>query len=505
MPEVSFEKLTPAKLNPGAIVPQALDNQWVPSKILRRLIKRGKSLEQWQRTSQSKRLVLSEWRRALIYAPQVVVNRAALFNNSIIVSDYSGSDKPHFQRLLASRVIVEYLLTEESPDQKPEAFANDISPEKWLHWLDVIQGTNLACVRLDWGNQEDDFRNVATTFHEYIQSLNMPDRIEHLTAALRIPKSKREDFRKKLIEVARYAFDVAAEGRNVVRNALYKKFVCRDGTKTDEGWYDPDKPFAAELKEIFDLRYNVNLPDALGIYAFTPKGSPDRTLLGELTVRSGLTGQLEDRQIEELIQTIKRLQFAYIQEGLYLKGLSLLSLGDVIEIRQTDEWEKYIQSLNVLLSNPLAFEDHLNPLVADFAALNRRLTDMKIQKARTVTASLVASWQPVMSIILAVGSAWMKFYLDPADPSRILVETLAAPVVVGSAPLAVNLKIEATAHVDLGISINFLRSRVGHGRDVWREVKGAIESDPRFKLIEEQISSEPEANQSKNEPQEIMG
>lgn len=40
---VEFEKLTAGKLNPGAIVPQGLDNQWAPSNALRRLIKQAKS------------------------------------------------------------------------------------------------------------------------------------------------------------------------------------------------------------------------------------------------------------------------------------------------------------------------------------------------------------------------------------------------------------------------------------------------------------------------------
>lgn len=494
MPQIPFVKLTPAQLQPSAIVPQALDNQWAPSRILRTLIRRGISLAEWQKSKESKRLVLSEWRRALIYTPQVIVNRAALFNNSIVVNDYSGQDKPHFQTLLARRVIVDYLLTEEAPDQRPSF---DVSDEKWARWLDAIRDAELACVRLDWGSQDDDFRNVASVFHEYIQTLNMPDRIEHLIGALQIPKSRREAFRQRLIEVARYAFDVAAQGKTVVRNELYKKFVCRDGSEIDKGYYDPEKPFAAELKEIFDLRYTVNLPDALGRYAFTPKGSPDRTMLGDVN-QSTLENCLRDNQIEDLIQTIKRMHFALINEGLYLRGLHLLSLGDVVEIRQTDEWEKYIASLNELLSRPLAFESHVDRLVDDFAALNRRITQMKIQKSNASATAFAARWQPWMSIVLAVGSAWMKFSLDSADPSRVLVETLSAPVAVGFAPVALNLKIAATKRVDLGISINFLRNKVNHGREVWREIKGALESDARFKFVEE-ATSEKEADQSKNE------
>ncbi|MGC8855575.1 MAG: hypothetical protein ACP5QU_02145 [Anaerolineae bacterium] len=273
----------------------------------------------------------------------------------------------------------------------------------------------------------------------------------------------------------------------------------------DEGWYDPNKPFAAELKEIFDLRYTVNLPDAMGRYAFTPKGSPDRTMLGDVN-QSTLENQLQDNQVADLLQTLKRMQFALINEGLYLKGLYLLSLGDVVEIRQTDEWEKYIASLNLLLSHPLSFESHIDRLVDNFAALNRRITQIKIQKTSATATALAARWQPWMNIVLAVGSASMKFSLDPADPSRILVETLSVPVAVGFVPVAINLTIAATKSVDLGISVNFLRSKVNHGREVWKEIKGVLESDSRFKFMKEQVASEKEADQSKNEfnPNEVI-
>lgn len=489
----SFEKITAGKLNQGAIVPQALDNQWAPTKVLKNLSTRGKPLVDWK---DRKKAVLSEWRRSLVYSPQVVVNRAALFNNSVVVEDYSGENKEHFQELLSRKVIVDYLLTEESPDQRPSF---DISDEKWSRWLDVIQNTNLACVRLDWGKQDDDFKNISAVFHGYIQSLNMPDRTDHLTSAFNISKKYREDFRKKLIEVASYAFSIASQGKNIVRNDLYKKFVCEDGSRIDDGYYDKDKPFAIQLKEIFDLRYTVNLPDALGRYAFTPKGSPDRTVLGDVN-QSSLQNLLKDNRVNDFIDSIKRMQFATINEALYLKGLDILSLGDVIDVRKTDEWEKYIASLNSLLATPLDFEDKIDNVATDFSKLNRTITDLKIRNMKKASGDIVSRWQPGMMIIIAIGGALMKLTLDSADPSRILVESLSGPVAIGLAPIAVNLKIMATEYVDLGISINFMRSKVSQGREVWNEVKGALQSDPRFKFIEKnEFGVGQDADQSKNE------
>jgi hypothetical protein len=490
---VPFEKLTAGELNYGAIVPQALDNQWVPTKVLKNLTKRGKSLNDWNRR---KKFVLSEWRRSLIYAPQVVVNRAALFNNSIVVDDYSGKNKKHFQELLSRRVIVDYLLTEESPDQRPSF---DISDEKWNRWVDVIQGTNLSCIRLDWGKQEDDFKNISAVFHNYVQSLNMPDKTEHLTNAFGISKRRREDFRKRLIDVARYAFDIASQGKNVLRNELYKNFVCVDGSQIDDGYYDKNKPFSTELKEIFDLRYTVNLPDALGRYAFTPKGSPDRTALGDVN-QATMQNLLQENRVSEFIETLKRMQFAAINDALYLKGLDILTLEDVLKVRNTEEWDEYSVNLNSLLNTPLEFADKVDDVATSFIKLNRKITDLKIESIKKSAGKITAAWQPTMMIVVSIGGALMQLTLDPSDPSRILVTSLAGPVAIGLAPVAVNLKIKASKKVDLGISINFMRSKVKQGREVWREVLGILQGDPRFKFLDHTVfETEQDADQSKTE------
>jgi len=55
MSGVSFVRLTPADLEYSAIVPQALDNQWVPTTVLKRLIKRGIPLRDWQSEDESKK------------------------------------------------------------------------------------------------------------------------------------------------------------------------------------------------------------------------------------------------------------------------------------------------------------------------------------------------------------------------------------------------------------------------------------------------------------------
>ena len=94
----------------------------------------------------------------------------------------------------------------------------------------------------------------------------------------------------------------------------------------------------------------------------------------------------------------------------------------------------------------------------------------------------------------------MQLTLDPTDATRILVQALSGPVSIGLAPVAVNLKVVAAAKVDLGISVNFMRSKVSQGREVWNEVKGALMSDSHFKFLDEKgLGVTRDADQSKHE------
>jgi len=184
--------------------------------------------------------VLKEWRRALVYSEQVVVNRAYMFNNEIIVNDYDDQEsRESLKLLLAQRVIVPYLVFEDSPDQKP---AFDLRESLWNAWMDIVHDSDLACVKLDWGDQNDDFKRLSGIFHNYIQTLSTNCVQNILLVIFKIPKDMFPAFRKRLHEVSEYAFRLA-DTRLVTRNDLYREFVVTDGTNVADGYYSK-KPFA---------------------------------------------------------------------------------------------------------------------------------------------------------------------------------------------------------------------------------------------------------------------
>ena len=154
---ITFEKLTPSKLAKAAIVPQVLDNQWVPEALLGSMIKKGLSLKDVQQ--ERSKHIIKEWRRALVYGEQVIVNRAFMFNNEVVVDDYDDIESRNYlKKLLDKKVIIPYLGVEDSPDQKPNF---DFQDNLWDAWMDIVHDSHLSCVKLDWGDQSDDFKRLS--------------------------------------------------------------------------------------------------------------------------------------------------------------------------------------------------------------------------------------------------------------------------------------------------------------------------------------------------------
>lgn len=488
---IEFEKLTPSKLAKAAIVPQVLDNQWVPETLLEKMIKEGKSLKDVQK--ERSRYVIKEWRRALVYGEQVIVNRAFMFNNEVIVDDYDDAEsREQLKTLLNTKVIIPYLVFEDSPDQRPTF---DTKESLWNAWMDIVHDTHLSCVKLDWGDQNDDFKRLSGIYHNYVQTLNTEQRAEHLAGYLRIPKDEFPQFRKRLKDVASFAFNLA-DTRLITRNDLYKEFVVTDGTNIAEGYYSK-KPYAAKIKQIVDLKYNVNLPDAMGRYSLTPEGSPPRAALGDLeeTIQANV---ISPENVKEILQALRSLAFDQITKGMYLRSLGDLRLSDVITARGTDEWQEYRDAMLSLLANPLQFPHLSAVFYAKFEKLNTAVTRIRAERDQ-------AKWEPWIKLLISVGAKAVEIALNPADPSQKMLTTMGTGVIsTGVTPFLMRLSIGARVltDADLDVSLDFMRGNVQTGRDVWNEMLGQLRSTPGFKELTDAIAAENESIQS---PPENLG
>jgi hypothetical protein len=482
-----FLKLTPAKLAKAAIVPQVVDNQWVPKKLLNRMISKKKELKQVKQTQ--KKYIRKEWRRALVYGEQVVVNRAYILNNQIIVDDYDDKiNREHFKTLLNDRVIIPYLFSEEGPDQKPKF---DIGKKKWETWLEILKETYPACVRLKWEDQKTDFEKMSSAFHRYIKGLDTPGMPESLASYLELPQSHLPAFKERVFEVVDYVTRVGRDGNYVTRNMMYANFVTAPDSAVDDGKYG-NGLFSGELKQVFDLKYNVNLPDALGRYALTPEDSLPRSALGDLdeALRSTV---ITEKNISNIISALRQLVFEKVAKGLYINSLGSLSLGDVVEIRKMDEWKIYTQSVHNLLKNPLKFSDRSNDLYIRFEALNRAISKYRERK-------FTEKWEPWVKFTLGVGLSAIEIWINPANTTdKFLTKIGSDFVATGFAPFLMRMTVTAMNkknNADLDMSIDFMRGTINNAGEAWEEITRKLAETKGFKKLDKSLSKEDESNQS---------
>jgi hypothetical protein len=307
----------PSKLSETATVPQALDNVWVPVDVLPEVLK-GKSI--WDVKAKRDQAVKTEWRRSLAYSDQVVVNRAYLFNNPPVYTDFlpGNANRDDFGRLLDNRVIVPYLFRE-NPGDQPQGFA--ISPEGWNAWCELGGNTRATFVKLSMDPEANHERteDMSTEFRRYVGFLDDPVPTSQIAARSAI--KDKYGFYSYVRDGVRRVKD---QNPLFQRDDLYRAFLwvdeeCSVGADGRarvppvKRRFDPAKPYGRALKEVFDLKYNLNLADFLDRYPLLPPGYPDRSALCEPRVSGRGPQPLEE---QEFIQALRRLAFDRIQPAM---------------------------------------------------------------------------------------------------------------------------------------------------------------------------------------------
>src|ERR1700690_4637700 len=80
--------ILPDKLEAGAVIPQCLDNQFVPDDVFSYMVKNNVSYSDEHVQASRTEATRTELNRALVYAPQTIINRAFLWNNRVMYSSY---------------------------------------------------------------------------------------------------------------------------------------------------------------------------------------------------------------------------------------------------------------------------------------------------------------------------------------------------------------------------------------------------------------------------------
>lgn len=489
---VEFEQLDKANLQAVPVVVQALDNQWLPQGLLKSVFKKGKITPAIDKNLN--RFVRSEYIRSLLNGQQVILNRAYLYNSPVIAQDYAGKKNPMrsvFKRFLEEETIVPCLLGEKTPVDLPHSGPGTVSgygvTKEFSEWQKLCQEVRTRCLRLSWDDQENSElvrKYLALPFNTFATSAGLRD-IDTYIHDLGLDPSARNAFRRRLTDVGRFCLDLADQDQLVTRNQVYQEFITAT-ENTAERKYDGSKPFAAELKQLFDLSYNCNLPDALGGYLLTPVDSLPRTTLQEwqpMSLKQEING-------EEIVKLLQRTAFSLVQSGLNLPSMDVLSLQDVAEIRHMEEWTGYMERLKYLLASPLDFADGgIAHVYESYGAMTQRVTELLARQAEK--RRLLHKWSPSVEIVFNIAGAVLTYFLTPAGPVFQLAGAVAGSIAGGAVPVVGKLIIrdldEKHAQQDLSTSVDFMRYRMQDAVRQWKEIEKPVHTLPNFQEVSPSI------------------
>ncbi|MFE0460816.1 hypothetical protein ACFW1A_16360 [Kitasatospora sp. NPDC058965] len=469
---VEFDRIQPEDLRQVPVIAQALDNQWLAAGELRGLWQGQLSRRAALRHQDDR--VRAEYVRALVNGEQVVVNRAYLYNNPAVVRDYL-SDSPEreaFKQLLGEGTLVPFLWNEASPVQQP---LFGVEERGWQAWERVCQETRPSCLRMAWDESANaqDGTALGREFSRYAHDLNLLD-FPALARSLDVSADRQEQLRQRFLDVADFSNARIRERGLVLRDELYRRFVVGDGSNPADRDYDPTREFGAEIKQVVDLAYNVNLADRLGAFALTPQGSLPRSALQEPVLR--WAGQKAELSPEQLVEIMRRTAFEVVQEGLYVESFAELSLPDVLSLRQTPQWQRYLTRLQALLADPgvadpsrFADQQHGAPaVVSAYVAMVREASN---RVARRKVAARMARWTPQVELLVEVATASVRVLFGSHPAFEILGEVTrafanrAAPVVVR---LVVNRTTGRAEQARLESSLRLIEGRfAGSGLRQW--------------------------------------
>jgi len=481
--DVTFKLATPKDLHPVSVVAQCLDNQWAPRHLQER--QRGEGLSFDQINAEREPAVRRGFIRALLSARQVIINRAFLYNNHVVAASYEApQDRRIFEQLLSDGSIVPFLFSEESPVGATSI--NDVVTEAATRWRSVAAASDLTCLRLDWDKTDNTTKirsQLAKRFHDFAQTAYGADPYVMCSdLGLEPTDGNAAGLKARLGDLARFALHIGLERNSLVtREDLYRKFVTPESIPTVRGVIDRTKPFARELKELIDLKYNLNLPDALDRYSLTPFDSLGRSALQETSEMMRRTEGVDMRKLMYLFGNI-RFEQALKSEATNIP-FELISLAMVAQARQSLAFQQYIQAAMRAVpdqSRPLDEQALFSDPDRVVAGISRTYLGVLDEVTKSQTAR-ARPWFPKIELLVRFGATDLSFSLSKRSGDDRA--TLSIPVDIhapakGAVPLIVELCIvngdqRMSSDQTFGVRVPVIRGKVEDVKEAWKFIRDA--------------------------------
>jgi hypothetical protein len=432
----------PDSLEIDAVVPQCLDNQYVSDRVFSEMLRRGVDFGDPRIAELREHDFRTEFIRSLLYSSQVVIQRAFFRNSDFLYKNYlpeSPDNLTAFAQLIREKAVIPFLLKETSLRDDLEfdlSRAGDRATKLLLGEIDAA----VTCVRLAVDEADND-RAAASLATEFGSRLT---RLEHLNDEQRNAMASElfADPRRLQQDGVWRAFDEAIDNlvdftnrearrlrrtsnRQLTRQDVYQGNFVVDSTGQEnvvQGRFrrpGKENPFLLELKKYVDLVYNVNLPDHLKRYTFTPANMPTRTAMQDTPGIGYPHEQVSDLVSNgDALEAIRRNFMAYRQNAMNLPLLRDLTIADVLEIRALPEWESFKDSQANILRFPLQCLDRIEEFQHNFDTFQRAMSRWYNAKyARRVTEERYCSY---VSLALSIAGKLIVAGTDLGSQEKVI-------------------------------------------------------------------------------------
>jgi len=245
----------------------------------------------------------------------------------------------------------------------------------------------------------------------------------------------------------------------ISRNFLYENFVCEAGTLTDKGIYDFSIPSMREIKYLADLKYSANFADALGIQTLSPRELPPRLMLHELDLDLKDNPEGYPLDLEVLLEHAIHI---FLSPAYWLGSLDYLTLGDILAIRQMDEYAAFIDSIKSIQSPEKILEETGKTEPVDLRTFQESFRTYQQVIANTCTIRRTCQVQPWVKLIVEIGENLIDIGLDDycvyvADEMLGITDRITS--------VAVTAVISSSVNNDLEFSFNLLGNHIQNAQE----------------------------------------
>jgi hypothetical protein len=419
--------ILPDKLESGAVIPQCLDNQFLPDDVFSYMVNNNVPYTdpyvQEKRTAATR----TELNRSLVYAPQTVINRAFLWNNRVMYSSYKDTkdnqaNRNAFIKLVKDKSIIPYLHDKSNIEDEPDF---DLDPEGVKTFKSLLQDLdNFNCVRfaIDDKQNKEALDRMEHKFQGYFLEFGARNSSLIRQTADGLITGRDSEERTHKVDLLANELDNWKDSLHdsvwtqikktgtAKRNFLYENFVCRKDIEksVSQGYFlkPSNNPFVLEKKKLFDLRYNINLADSLRRYVFTPADMPMRSALA-VDVDQGIGNG--DLMIDVLSNNMRHTFVEGTQPALNLPFLKDLEIEDVYELRQLPGWGEYINIQREILEKPLESLQHINTFTKALEVYNTQVADWYHKQKRLPV--IEQKYRMIVRMAIKVAGVWIAHNL----------------------------------------------------------------------------------------------